>query len=900
LVLATVIGLPAAANAAAPIAQEPTDDLEVNWSFEASTPTWAGWNSNISYPSVSGAADGVRAALTTCSLSGGCPDGFTIDDPTDPVRSSIAGQTYTGVVWVKGYGTGVGKKATLYLRRVPSAGGNQQVATDFVLTSSWQRVSVALVAGASGDPVDMYVAGREGAAQGEGFYADAASLVASTMPPGNSVSNGSFETGTSGWIGYNAAITNVSPNPSDPPHGRRAAVVTCSNGGVACTNGYSVDDGAATIGSSVAGATYEGSAMVRAGSQSAGQEAGIVVRETNPSTGAEVNRAEQTVVLSSTAYKRVAVTYSATAPGNKIDVYVHRSSASSSTESFLVDAVSSKTSLVPSASRVLNPSFEANLGGWTAYHATMARDTTTPAPDGVGAIKLACINGGSDCADGYSLDDDPASIPSATKGFTYTAKAYVKAVGTPGTRQVGIVVREWDPATNTQVGTNSEQQVTLTSNYQPVSVSRTATATGNELEVIVRRPSGPAGEAFMVDAVSIKPTALPTSPGTCSNLLLSTPASGACARPYEPTASGGTSPFYSRLTAPPTNSRSNATVAWLRGNFGAEPVPLDVGDPRDDYGVPVYRASPADNLYTLHCRSPISTCFDDSHLDGAKIRIPAGAQPAGTAALSDSHDAHMTVVQPTTDRYGQRLVIDLWQVTSIGCTGTNGTPPCDVTFGGSGASNATSHATANGGPSSRGQGAVKAGGIVDQIKLDSYNVNPTNPTTGDEFGAVAAGWGSSLGTIRAQELDNGIIPHALSLVVPCVTGNVAPAHHGDGDCIEKGLEPTGAAAMGDRFRLDITDAEILALDAPEWKMAVLKSLADYGAFVSDNSGDGRRWGFEIESGVQYTSIGQTDPMVTFVNRVGLPGFDPDGNGKLSYRLEEGTGADWSKLRLVTP
>jgi hypothetical protein len=911
--LVVAAAFPAIAGAAV---VEPLDNAEPNWSFESGVTGWGGWNSAVTQQTDTAAPDGSSVAKTVCNVSGGCAGGYTLDDDPAPFVSSQQDQTYTGVAWVKGTGSGVGQTVSLTVREdFPGDAPDNQSKQDVKLTSSWQRVTTTLTAKTTGKPVDLYLAGREGAANGEGFLTDAASLTSSVLPPGQTVQNPSFENGTTGWGGYLATLSNAAAGSEDAPHGRRAVQVSCSNSGNACSGGYSIDDSPAAVRSSIGGAKYTATAMVKAGTNSNGKTAGIVVRETNPTTGAVVGSTETPVTLSS-SYQPVKATYTASsASGNEIDVYVRRTSTTSASDSFFVDAVSMTSDVAPVSSRVGNGSFERGLSGWGSWNGSLSRDLTTPAPDGVASAKVTC-NSGSACADGYTIDDDPASIASTTKGFTYTATAHVRAVGAPASRQVGVVIREWNPTTNTQVGSLSEQQVTLTSTFQRVSVSRTVTTTGNQLEVYVRRPSGTAGEAFLVDAISLRPTAFPTSAGTCTNLLIDAPTPGACSRPYEPiattssTLAQNTSPFYQTIPSGQSAATgSTNTVDWLM-SFSKAPSPLGFGDSRTDYGVPVYRAGTGSGnaQYTLQmCSGP--ECWDDAHLNGAKIWIPVSAEPAGGINRGDGRDAHMTVVQPV-DGAGQRIVVDLWHVTQKFCTDPVNRKGCTLTFGGSGVSNAQARATPTGAPLVRGRGAVLGAPTTsnpdgtDAVSLGA-NVGLSTTINQEEIGTVASGWGSTLGAIRAQELDNGIIPHALDLVVPCVKGQVAPAHHKDGDCdvdfpnASPAFPSANAARMGERFQLNMTDDQILALNAPDWKLAILKALATYGAFVSDTGGGGRTWGFEIESGLSYTTQGQTDPMVTFANRNGLTGTDPDANGVLEYSIDPGTGVDWkNNLRVV--
>ena len=69
-------------------------------------------------------------------------------------------------------------------------------------------------------------------------------------------------------------------------------------------------------------------------------------------------------------------------------------------------------------------------------------------------------------------------------------------------------------------------------------------------------------------------------------------------------------------------------------------------------------------------------------------------------------------------------------------------------------------------------------------------------------------------------------------------------------------------------------------------------ITRYGAYVGDTGGS---WGFEQESGVQYTSLGHPDPWISFART----------NGWDHYRARTwvgrlGDGVDWSRLRVLDP
>jgi hypothetical protein len=121
--------------------------------------------------------------------------------------------------------------------------------------------------------------------------------------------------------------------------------------------------------------------------------------------------------------------------------------------------------------------------------------------------------------------------------------------------------------------------------------------------------------------------------------------------------------------------------------------------------------------------------------------------------------------------------------------------------------------------------------------------------------------------IRFDELTNGTIPHALRTVLPCVNGLQAPIG------TSKGVEcPDGmGVAMGTRFYLDLSDAEIDALPSSTiqpYMRPILHALHRYGAYVTDTGffsppESNNALNFVYESGLAYKAFGTTSPGAKF-------------------------------------
>jgi len=101
----------------------------------------------------------------------------------------------------------------------------------------------------------------------------------------------------------------------------------------------------------------------------------------------------------------------------------------------------------------------------------------------------------------YALDDTPDSVSAPQQGQKYAASVWVKAAGTPG-KEVQLILREeGGSAQPTVTGTNP---VKLTGDWQQIQVPITIKEAGRtSLEMLVRQNTAAAGDAFLVDNVSL-------------------------------------------------------------------------------------------------------------------------------------------------------------------------------------------------------------------------------------------------------------------------------------------------------------------------------------------------------------------------------------------------------------
>lgn len=106
------------------------------------------------------------------------------------------------------------------------------------------------------------------------------------------------------------------------------------------------------------------------------------------------------------------------------------------------------------------------------------------------------------------------------------------------------------------------------------------------------------------------------------------------------------------------------------------------------------------------------------------------------------------------------------------------------------------------------------------------------------YGSNAAGLAEVGGVIKAQELQDGYIPHVVSMAIPveCVAdkttyGISAPAVRSDGASLD-----ANAIQMGQRIRLPAT-LDLNSYNFHPVTRAVAKAFQDYGGIVVDRAGD---------------------------------------------------------------
>jgi hypothetical protein len=237
-------------------------------------------------------------------------------------------------------------------------------------------------------------------------------------------------------------------------------------------------------------------------------------------------------------------------------------------------------------------------------------------------------------------------------------------------------------------------------------------------------------------------------------------------------------------------------------------------------------------LYWARATDPLVTVHGSAPVEGDRIHVPAGAKPA------DGDDAHMTIVEPDGWEY------DFWRA----------------------------------GAPAGGRLNVETGR---KLRVDG---------SGFGTGVVEARFGSLAGSVRAQEMEGGVIDHALVMTVKCTSGRrVWPSVNAGSRC----SNPTDAPSLGDRFQLALSDGQIDAMPVPSWKKTILRALSHYGAYVGEQGSHWSLLGFE--SGASYTSFGLPDQLVVFAQRAGV---SPSSDGVYYLWMND---IDWARhLRVVDP
>jgi hypothetical protein len=183
----------------------------------------------------------------------------------------------------------------------------------------------------------------------------------------------------------------------------------------------------------------------------------------------------------------------------------------------------------------------------------------------------------------------------------------------------------------------------------------------------------------------------------------------------------------------------------------------------------------------------------------------------------------------------------------------------------------------------------------------------SGPLYGDgrQGNGKALGCANIAGLVRVEEMQAGVINHALTAVMRCTNNtNVFPANGSSSGraCTVIGESNTNAPAMGQHFQLNYTWAELDAFGFPAWKTIILKAMSKYGFFVSDTGGGSF---YQMEGGSTYTSFGISDKWAAWADSTG-DFFTYAESGPPSRTVRQSndrldSGIDWNaRLRVLDP
>jgi chitodextrinase len=278
---------------------------------------------------------------------------------------------------------------------------------------------------------------------------------------------------------------------------------------------------------------------------------------------------------------------------------------------------------------------------------------------------------------------------------------------------------------------------------------------------------------------------------------------------WDPYAS--TSPYNQQLPAPslaPLDPSSASTINYIATQYAVHAfLNTEVSNtPSKDDGSnwmhPLYWAKTSDPTYTIHSTEYACVVGVNATACPTTVQIPNGAQHALAG------DGHLAVVQP--DGHTE---IDFWQV-------QNSNP-------------------------------ISGGGTLTASAYGALDLNGNGCCSN----STAAHQGLQAGEIRGPELAAGVINHALIVTLPCSNGTyVYPATGLTATC----SNTTNAPALGARFQLNETDAQIDAQSVPTYVKIIEKAMEHYGVYFTDNGG---QMDLAFEPALDYTSFGNTSNTV---------------------------------------
>ena len=235
---------------------------------------------------------------------------------------------------------------------------------------------------------------------------------------------------------------------------------------------------------------------------------------------------------------------------------------------------------------------------------------------------------------------------------------------------------------------------------------------------------------------------------------------------------------------------------------------------KDDFGLPLYNPLPTDPWYSMLVTTPTGA-------QTIKFHAPNAATFSG----------------------GTEHLLAVWDQSTGYVVGMYG--------GGGGNYNVTTLPAASGCGSTSATACViptyDEGASTNMFTAQDYYYS--NAPGGNGLGAYSSnGFAPFAGTLREQELMNGVINHAGMITLHCVsaiTNYVFPANRNPGICgtVDNDGSTLGTnniyrSSSGQLLFCDYTPAQIASFNLPAWQASLLTQFCTYGDYVSESGGYG--------------------------------------------------------------
>jgi hypothetical protein len=161
------------------------------------------------------------------------------------------------------------------------------------------------------------------------------------------------------------------------------------------------------------------------------------------------------------------------------------------------------TTTIPADNLTRNPSFEQGKSSWQGSMSDLSPERVPDAPEGHWVMRVSARRG----SGSYTIQNSFGTLPRLIAGRTYTAGAWVKGTSATSGRIACLTVRErptsGEPVFNVRGVRLSAHK------YQEVRRQYTQPAGVKQVDVYValKRGQGNVGDAFLVDAVTLTPSA---------------------------------------------------------------------------------------------------------------------------------------------------------------------------------------------------------------------------------------------------------------------------------------------------------------------------------------------------------------------------------------------------------